>query len=66
MRFLCETLSILRAVVADHVMLARHIEDLAGLEALQVLLERVEFFRLGKMAQVAGVQDEVGRSSAAR
>src|SRR5206468_3338704 len=42
-------------------MLAGHVKNFAYLEALQVLLERIEFFRFGKMTQVTGVQDEVRR-----
>src|SRR5262249_49710922 len=41
------------------IMLTRHIEDFAGLDALQVLLKRIEFFRLRKMTQVTRMQDKL-------
>src|SRR5262249_16002149 len=53
------TLKIKRAVITDHVVLARDKKYFARLETLQVLLKPVEFFRLGKMAQIARVQDEI-------
>ena len=42
-------------------MLARYEEDLADLGGLQDLIHGVEFLRLGKMADVAGVDQERGR-----
>ena len=63
-RLFSESLPIQRTVVAEHVVLAGHIEYLAGLDTLQILLERIEFFRLGKMTQVARMQNEVRRSRA--
>src|SRR5215813_2278565 len=61
-RFLSKALSKQRTVVTDHVVLARHIKYFARLEALQILFERIEIFRFGKMAQVTCMQDEVWRS----
>src|SRR5262249_18733 len=58
---LSKALSIKRTVVADHVVFARDVKYPACLDTLEILFERVEFFRLGKVAQVAGVQDEIRR-----
>ena len=60
--FFCKPFSIERAIIADYVVLARDVKYFARLNALEILVERVEFFRLGKMAQVAGVQNEVRRA----
>src|SRR5262249_32854398 len=51
-------LKILFPVVADHLVLSRDVENVLRAGALQDLLGIVEFFRLGEMADVAGVQDE--------
>ena len=56
LRSLAITLAILRSVVVQHVMLARHIKNLVRAQALQPLIERVKLRRLRKMAQVARVQ----------
>src|SRR6266496_111127 len=45
-------------IVVQHIVLTRHIEHIFGLRALQDLIDRIEFFRFGKMADVAGVQHE--------
>src|SRR6187397_2469114 len=44
--FLSKSLSIHRPVIAEHVVLTRHVENLACLDLLQVLFERIELFRL--------------------
>src|SRR5205823_3234738 len=49
---------ILLAVIANHVMFAGNIEDVFGAGALQQLVHAIKFFRLGKMRNVAGVQNE--------
>ena len=60
LRAFAETLEVLRAIVAQDVMLAGNVEDLLRLACFQHLLEVIEFFGLGKMGEIAGVQDEVG------
>src|SRR5207248_3222517 len=47
--------------VGQDIMLAGHIEDLARFGALEHLIDRVEFRGFGQVAEVAGVNDEVGR-----
>ena len=49
---------ILGAVVGEHVMLARDIEDAIGLDAFDHLIGGVELVGLGQLADVAGMQDE--------
>src|SRR5689334_12650436 len=52
-------LQILLAVVAEHVMLTRDKVDLFRGRSFQYLVKRVEFARLRKLAQIAGMNDEV-------
>jgi hypothetical protein len=49
----------LLAVVAEHVMLARHKVDLFRGRSFQYLVKRVEFTWLRKLAQIAGMNDEI-------
>src|SRR6266702_684192 len=56
-----EAFAVLRSVIVDDVMLARHVKDIASLATLQDLLERVEFLGFSEMGEVAGVEHE-GRS----
>src|SRR5260370_3777094 len=57
---LAVTLHVHLAVVNRGVVLARHEEGLLGLCALQDLVEGVKFARLGCVAQIACVNNEVG------
>ena len=57
---LAEPLEVL-AVVADDVVLAGHVEDLADLDPLEDLGDGVELLRLREVGEVAGVDQEVGR-----
>src|SRR5580704_17679676 len=52
-------LEILLAVVAEHVVLTRHKVDLFGGRSFQYLVQRIEFTRLRKLAQITGMNDEV-------
>ena len=65
-RALAEALAIENAIVGGGVVLARHIEGLAGLDALDDLLRGVELRRLGRLGDIAGVQQQVRRGQAAR
>ena len=56
-----EALEVLFAIVIEHIVFARHVENLFGFASLENLFERVELFGLGKMRQVAGVEDELRR-----
>jgi hypothetical protein len=60
-RVLAVTRQVLLAVVADDIVLAGNIEDLAGLGCFEQLIQRVEFLRFRKMRQVASVQYEIRR-----
>ena len=60
-RALAEALEILRAVVAQDVVLAGHEEDLLGFAVLEHLLEIVELLGLRELREIAGVQDEIRR-----
>jgi hypothetical protein len=60
-RSLAESVQVLRTVVAQDVVLTRHIKNFRGLGGLEHLLHRVEFIRLGKMAQIARVKYEFRR-----
>src|SRR6202040_130619 len=51
----------LLAVVAEHVMLARHKVDLFRGRSSQYLVERIEFTWLRKLTQIAGVNNEIRR-----
>ena len=56
-----EAFEVLFAVVVEHVVFTGNVEHFLGFAAFEDLLKRVEFFRLGKMREVAGVEEEVGR-----
>src|SRR5580658_2705660 len=58
---LAETLVKRLAVIVEHVVLARNVEDAAGFEALERFRQSVKLFPLGKLCEVAGVQNERGR-----
>ena len=60
-RTFSEPFQILRAIVAQDVVLARHIEDLFGFAVLEHLLQVVEFLGFRKLRQIAGVNDEIRR-----
>src|SRR5580704_7468002 len=50
--------AILFSVVVQHVVLARNIENLFGTNALECLIERIEFRWLREVAQIARVKDK--------
>src|ERR1051326_2693159 len=58
LRAFAVALQVLLAIVADHVMLARNVKDIFGAGALKDLLYVIELFRLGKVTDIAGMQDE--------
>jgi hypothetical protein len=51
---------VLLAIVAQNIVLARYVKHLAGLGFLQHLVDGVEFCGLRQMADVAGVEQELG------
>src|SRR6266540_1275156 len=60
-RSFAEALEVLFAVVIEDVVLTRYVEHLLGLAALEDLFKCVELFGLGKVRQVAGVNNKVRR-----
>src|SRR5215470_5407467 len=60
LRSLAEPFEVLLAAIAGEIMLAGHVENLFLFQAAEYLLHFIEFSGLGKMRQVAGVDDEVG------
>ena len=58
-RILSKSLAVQRAIIAQHIMFAGDVEDVPGLDLLQILLERIELFHLREMTQIARVQDEI-------
>src|SRR5580692_9584323 len=61
LRALAVAFQILLAVIHRRVMLAGHIENLTGLGGLQQLVHGVEFPGLGRVAEVASMNDELRR-----
>jgi hypothetical protein len=60
-----EAFTILRPVIIDDVVLARHVKHVASFATLQDFLKRVELLGFREVSQVAGVQHE-GRSPGQR
>ena len=53
-------IQILLGLVAEHIMLAGNVKRLLHLRAFADLRDGIEFFGLGKMRQISGVQEQVG------
>jgi len=45
-------------VVVEHIVFTGNVKDALGLQALQRFGQRIEFLRLRKVRQIAGVQHE--------
>src|SRR3954467_1878867 len=53
--FLREPFAVENPVVAKYIVFTRYVKNFSGLDCFQILLESVEFFRFGQVAQVASV-----------
>src|SRR4029077_10932775 len=55
-----KSLAVLGPVVANHVMFSGNVEDVRYSGIFEHFAKRIEFLGLGKMAQVAGVDNQIG------